>query len=459
MVNAYFYSNIAVPTTLSGNINNSVTSATVASTTGWPSSFPYIVALDYGTTNEELVRVTANAAGTLTISRAFGGTSAVSHSTGAAVRHVYNAQDATDFRTHEQATSAAHGIAGSFVGTTDSQTLTNKTLTSPVINTATIAGATLSGTLAGTPTFSGNVSFTGTPTFVASSHSGTTTHTGLIQSTRTNSTDPALAAQVTADTFDRWRVYNSGLQEWGTGALARDTNLYRGAADILQTDDNFRSQRAAAANTALSARVSGDTVDRHVTLADGKHSWGSGSGAVDVSLYRQSAGYLQTDGTFEVLGDHYVGGYGQQLFAWKTSDLSRTSATQAADPDLTFNLAANATYRIMGNLYFYTTDETNADLALGFVVPSGATGRWTAFAQGGGSPSANAGLVRTASQDYATFRTYDAMLQASVTLGLMFGGLVTTTNSGAMAVSWARSLSAGTLTLTANSWFSAQRVD
>lgn len=41
---------------------------------------------------------------------------------------------------------------GAIVGTSDSQTLTNKTLTTPTIN-----GATLSGTFSGNPTFSGNV--------------------------------------------------------------------------------------------------------------------------------------------------------------------------------------------------------------------------------------------------------------------------------------------------------------
>ena len=124
MANAFFYSNIAVPTTLSGNINNSVTTASVVDTTGWPST-PFVVALDFATANEELVKVTNNSAGTLTIVRGFAGTSAVSHSTGAVVRHVYNAQDATDYRTHEAATSGVHGITGSFVGTSDSQTLTN----------------------------------------------------------------------------------------------------------------------------------------------------------------------------------------------------------------------------------------------------------------------------------------------------------------------------------------------
>jgi hypothetical protein len=43
----------------------------------------------------------------------------------------------SDFDTHTAAT-AAHGTSGNIVGTTDTQTLTNKTLTSPTINTASI---------------------------------------------------------------------------------------------------------------------------------------------------------------------------------------------------------------------------------------------------------------------------------------------------------------------------------
>jgi hypothetical protein len=131
MANAYFYSNTAIQTTLSGSISSGATSLVVVATTGFPSSYPYVLALDYGAGTEELVTVSSAAGTTLTVTRGFGGTSAQSHSSGAIVRHVYNSQDATDFRTHEAATSSVHGVTGALVGATQTQTLTNKTLTAP----------------------------------------------------------------------------------------------------------------------------------------------------------------------------------------------------------------------------------------------------------------------------------------------------------------------------------------
>lgn len=268
MANSRFYSSTALETTLTTSITPSTTVIQVAATTGFPGSLPYTLALDYGAASMELVEVTGVAALSLTVTRAIDGTSAVSHNAGAAVRHVSSARDFTDSRTHEAAVSAAHGVAGTIVGTTDTQTLTNKT----------ISGGTFSGTIAGSPTFSGTVThtgatnlnaggalqgtfsgnpgfsgtptfnagaslsgtFTGTPTFGGSvTFNGIATHNNLIQSSQTSSTTNAVATIASGDTFDRFRLNANGDMEWGPGNAARDTTLKRSAANVLKTDDSL----------------------------------------------------------------------------------------------------------------------------------------------------------------------------------------------------------------------------
>lgn len=95
-----YYSSTAVRTTLSGAINSSVTSISVASVSGFPGSFPYTLIIDQDQVTEEIVTVTAASGTTLTVTRGADGTSAVAHDAGAAVNHGVSARDFDEPNAH-----------------------------------------------------------------------------------------------------------------------------------------------------------------------------------------------------------------------------------------------------------------------------------------------------------------------------------------------------------------------
>jgi hypothetical protein len=127
---ARYYSSTAVKTTLSSSIGSSDTSMTTASMSGFPSSYPYTLILEKDSANEEIVTVTALVGTSLTITRGVDGTSGRSHSAGVSVEHGVIALDFTNLRAHEAAAANVHdiGAGASVVGTTTTQTLSNKTL-------------------------------------------------------------------------------------------------------------------------------------------------------------------------------------------------------------------------------------------------------------------------------------------------------------------------------------------
>lgn len=148
-VNRY-YSSVAVDTTLKFSITDpDATSFEVNSTSGFPTSYPYTLAIGYDSSNEELVTIIGASGNILTVGltvaggassagRGVDGTNNQTHTAGETVKHVISARDMTEAQAHIAAESGVHGITGGFVGTTDTQTLTNKTITGGTVNPNTL---------------------------------------------------------------------------------------------------------------------------------------------------------------------------------------------------------------------------------------------------------------------------------------------------------------------------------
>ena len=103
------YSSISIETTLASGISNSATTMTVASGSG--AAFlggvtlssgnidTFSIAIDPDTQNEEIIFITAKSSDTFTIVRGQSGTSAITHSGGATVKHVFVSEALNAFET------------------------------------------------------------------------------------------------------------------------------------------------------------------------------------------------------------------------------------------------------------------------------------------------------------------------------------------------------------------------
>ena len=120
-----------------------------------------------------------------------------------------------------------------------------------------------------------------------------------IQSLGTAGQRSGLAVAVAGDVASRAFVFGDATRqgiEFGPGSAARDTILERLTTAILRaTETRVRATQAAATGIAFDAHVTGDSVQRWRVDADGLTQWGSGAGAVDTNLYRYAADQLGTD--------------------------------------------------------------------------------------------------------------------------------------------------------------------
>jgi hypothetical protein len=156
-VNRY-YSSTAVDTTLATGISATATSITVSSVVGFPTSYPYTLAIDYDTSSEELVNVVGASGTTLIVGTTVGvaditgrgvdqgSTYRQAHNAGAVVKHVISGRDLREPQEHIAATTSVHGITDTSTLVTASSTtvMTNKSLTAPVITgTADVTAGTI----------------------------------------------------------------------------------------------------------------------------------------------------------------------------------------------------------------------------------------------------------------------------------------------------------------------------
>lgn len=143
---------------------------------------------------------------------------------------------------------------------------------------------------------------------------------------------------------------STGGLAFGDGAGGYDTNLYRSAADALKTDDNFTglrlsSEQSASTSQSFSSLVTGDTFARYLVTTAGVINWGDGTNARDTNLYRSAANYLKTDDNLALAGS-YLDLLTQADLRYYDADSSNYVAFQAPATiasDIVWTLPANDT--------------------------------------------------------------------------------------------------------------------
>ena len=176
------YSSISVETILSSSINSSQTSMAVAAGTGSAllggvtlaagNVDQFTIAIDPDTANEEIVFITGNSGDTFTIVRGRSGSTAITHASGATVRHVLTSNDLDYFNTALQPsqltakgaliTATAASTASTLSVGTNGQVLTADSTEAKGIKWATPATGSVTSITAGTGLSGGTITTTGT---------------------------------------------------------------------------------------------------------------------------------------------------------------------------------------------------------------------------------------------------------------------------------------------------------
>jgi len=359
------YKGAATPTTLVSGITNSATSLTIADSTNWPTGSHSLV-IDPGLAGEEKILATSRTGTVVTLTtRGYDNTTAASHLAGAIIYPVPTAIDFDEANSHVNSTAGTtgiHGLTGALVGTTDTQTLTNKTISLPIIDNF-ILGYTTTATAAGTTTLT-NASnnqqlFTGTSTQTVTMPVASTMTVGTRYMIENNSTGIVTVQSSGANTIV---AIPSGVSVKVTNILASGTTAaswdyeYIGFNAVTGTGSAVLGTSPAIVNPVITQTINAQTGTTYTFILsdEGKYVTASNASAQTYSIPTDATTNFNIGDSIDIIQI----GAGQVTISAATSGTTTVYSTggTAASPKLRVQYSAATLKKIAANTWHVIGD-------------------------------------------------------------------------------------------------------
>jgi hypothetical protein len=238
-----------------------------------------------------------------------------------------------------------------------------------------------SGTFGGNLTLASASSLSiGAATLTRASGGGLNANTNYLR-TGSATTDVAYAAIISGDTSARARIYTDGQLELGPGNAARDTNLYRSAANTLKTDDSLI--------VATDLTVSGN-INSATNLNMGAWSTWTPTWSTTTGVHSPSFGNATVDCRYVRIGRTIL--FYMNISFGSTTNFG-TSATTTDNWQFSLPVTARATGVPIASGGYFVGSQTKATSALAQTNSTTTMSLYVAGGDTGNSASINGGLV------------------------------------------------------------------